>query len=206
MLNTETVRDTLRERARSALTDSADIKVRLRDECLDSILAAAELLARTLEGGGKILLCGNGGSAADCQHLAAEFVGRLSRELERRPLAAVALTTDSSFLTAQANDVGFESVFARQVEALGSPGDALVAITTSGSSPNVLAAARAARACGLSTVGLMGAGGALAALVDVAVRVPSTNAQRVQEAHLSVEHILCDVVEQRIFGPAVVTT
>jgi D-sedoheptulose 7-phosphate isomerase len=164
------------------------------------IATAAERLAQCLRDGGKILLCGNGGSAADCQHLAAEFTGRFQRE--RAPLAALALTTDTSALTCIANDYGFDQVFARQVLALGRPGDCLVGVSTSGRSPNVVRAIQAARGRGLSTIGLLGRdGGELAGLCDLAVVVPGTDTARIQEAHLFIEHAWCGLVEHALSDP-----
>jgi D-sedoheptulose 7-phosphate isomerase len=145
-----------------------------------------------------VLLFGNGGSASDAQHVAAELVGRFARE--RAPLPAIALTTDTSALTAIANDYGFEEVFARQVRALGRPGDVAVAISTSGNSPNVLRGAEAAREMGMTVVALTGAGGgALAAASDLCVNVPSDDTPRIQECHLTVEHVLCEAVENFLF-------
>lgn len=156
--------------------------------------AAAELCRAALAGGKRILLCGNGGSAADAQHAAAELTGRFRRD--RPALAAIALTTDTSALTAIANDYGFEQVFARQVEALGRPGDVLVAISTSGHSPNVLAAVARAGALGMKTIALSGRdGGKLAALCDLALVVPAAETERVQEAHIFLLHCLCAAVE-----------
>jgi len=160
-----------------------------------AVAAAATELTRALAAGGKVLLCGNGGSAADAQHVAGELVGRFKRD--RRGLAAIALTTDSSTLTAIANDMGFEQVFARQVEALGRAGDVLVVITTSGSSPNVLAALETARAAKLRTVVLTGARGA-GVEADVVVAVPETDIPRIQELHLRIEHVLCERVEEAL--------
>jgi len=161
------------------------------------ITTVAERLAQCLRDGGKVLLCGNGGSAADCQHLAAEFTGRFNAE--RAPLAALALTTDTSALTCIGNDYGFEHVFARQVQALGRPGDCLVGISTSGRSVNVLRAMAAARQRGLSTIGLLGRdGGDLAPLCDLAVIVPGTDTARLQEAHLFIEHAWCALVEHAL--------
>jgi D-sedoheptulose 7-phosphate isomerase len=167
---------------------------------IPEIASAAELIASTFRDGGKLLLCGNGGSAADCQHMATEFTSRLSRDFERAALPAIALTTDTSFLTAYANDVGFRGVFSRQVEALGKPGDVLVAISTSGNSPNILAAVEAARVAGIRTIGLSGSSGRLQEMVDVAIAVPSTHTSHIQEAHLAFEHIICDLVEQMLFA------
>ncbi|MDD1616697.1 MAG: D-sedoheptulose 7-phosphate isomerase [Methylococcaceae bacterium NSP1-2] len=165
--------------------------------CNGVIEAAAELLINTLQQGGKILLCGNGGSAADCQHIAAEFVVRY--EKKRRALAAIALTTDSSILTAHANDFDFDTVFSRQVEALGNANDCLIAISTSGNSGNVLKAVTAARAKGMSVIALTGGtGGDLLEHATLAVIVPSTVTARIQEAHILIGHYWCGVVEERL--------
>lgn len=187
-------------RAQAHLLEAAQVDRLVADQCVDSIVSAADLIARAFRTGGKLLLCGNGGSAADCQHLAAEFVNRLTSEFERPGLPAVALTTDTSFLTAFSNDYGFADVFVRQVDTLGKPGDALIAISTSGESANVLRATHAARARQISTIGLTGPIGRLACTVDVAIRVPSTCPQHIQEAHLAIEHILCDLVEQSLLA------
>ena len=160
----------------------------------DSIVHAAALIIDSLEAGGKLLLFGNGGSAADAQHIAAEFVGRFQHE--RRPLPALALTTDTSILTAVSNDYGFEHVFARQVAAVGRPGDIALAISTSGASPNVLAAAGTAQDSGIKVIALTGKGGGdLAPLADLAIVVPSRNTQQIQEAHIAIGHILSEIVE-----------
>ena len=172
----------------------------MAERCVDSILAAADLIAETFRSGGKVLLCGNGGSAADCQHMAAEFVNRLTKDFERPGLPAIALTTDTSFLTAFANDCGFEGVFERQVQVLGKPGDALIGISTSGNSTNVIRAVEAARAADMQTIVLMGNNGRLAEMANVAISVPSANTQYIQEAHLAIEHILCGLVECSLFG------
>ncbi len=149
--------------------------------------------------GKKVLLCGNGGSAADAQHIAAELVGRFV--FERKPLPAIALTTDTSALTAIGNDYGYEHVFSRQVEALGNPGDVLVAITTSGSSKNVLSAVAAARELGMKVIGLTGAkGAAFVAACDAGIAVPSTNTARIQENHITIGHLLCEVLDEA-FAP-----
>jgi D-sedoheptulose 7-phosphate isomerase len=191
--------DALREKVRAYLHESADLKRQVAETCTDSILAAARLIAEAFRAGGKVLLCGNGGSAADCQHMAAEFVSLLRTTFERPGLPAVALTTDTSFLTAYANDFGFEGVFARQVQALGRAGDVLIGISTSGNSKNVVRAVEAAREGGLRTVVLTGGGGKLPSMADVAVSVPSTETQHIQESHLTVEHLICDLVEQHLF-------
>lgn len=163
----------------------------------DEIAAAGALWARALRAGGKVLFCGNGGSAADAQHLAAELVGRYIRE--RPALAGIALTTDTSALTAIANDYGYDAVFARQLRGLGRPGDVLVALSTSGNSPNVLAAIAAAREIGVSVIGLTGAdGGRMADLCDLCLRVPHHRTNRIQEMHIAVGHLLCGLAEEGV--------
>ncbi len=166
------------------------------------IVRAAEHLAERLRQGYKILVCGNGGSAADAQHFAAELVNRF--EIERPGLAAIALTTDSSALTSIANDYAFEQIFARQVRALGRSGDVLLAISTSGNSPNVLTAMVAARELGLSTVALTGRdGGRMAGCLgvgDIELRAAATATARIQEVHILIIHCLCDLVDHRLFG------
>lgn len=158
---------------------------------------AADAIAVTLSGGQKLMLCGNGGSAADSQHLAAEFTGRFLKD--RKPLAAMALSTDSSALTCIGNDYSFEEVFSRQVVGLGRAGDCLLAISTSGNSRNVIRAAEEARAAGMRTIGLLGRdGGALLGLCDVAIVVPSAVTARIQEAHIFIGHTLCGLVEQAL--------
>jgi D-sedoheptulose 7-phosphate isomerase len=189
-----------RERMRAHLLESAGVTRRVAEDCAESILAAASLMAHTFQAGGKVLLCGNGGSAADCQHMAAELVSRLTQDFVRPGLPALALTTDTSYLTAFANDCGFDDVFARQVQALGRPGDLLVGISTSGNSVNVIRAVEAARQGGVRTLTLTGSAGRLPQLGDVAIAVPSTTTQYIQEAHLVIEHILCDLVERSLFS------
>ncbi|MDQ2745850.1 MAG: D-sedoheptulose 7-phosphate isomerase [Acidobacteriota bacterium] len=163
---------------------------------IPNIERCADLIYRTFENGGKVLICGNGGSAADAQHLAAEFVGRY--ETERKALAAIALTTDTSALTALANDYDFERIFARQVEALVRPNDLLIAISTSGNSPNVTAAVMAARQIGCQTLGMTGAKGKkLASLCDECLMIPAERTARIQEAHITVAHIWCEMIDDR---------
>jgi len=163
----------------------------------DQVAAAADLLVQALRRGNTVLFCGNGGSAADSQHLAAELSGRYLRD--RAPLAAIALTVDSSALTAIGNDYGFDQVFARQLRGLGRPGDVLVAISTSGNSPNVLAAIATAREMGITVVGLTGqTGGSMAGLCDRCLCVPSTLTPRIQEMHIAVGHLLCELVEDAL--------
>ena len=163
------------------------------------IARATALITESFQRGGKLLLCGNGGSAADCQHLAAEFVGRLTKEVTRPGLPAIALTTDTSYLTGYANDFGFDGVFARQIEALGTTGDVLLAISTSGSSRNVVAGVDAAKRKGLAVVALVGNYGTLAGAADVAIRVPSDDTQLIQQVHLAVEHLICHLVERALY-------
>jgi len=184
---------------RESIEESINVKTALLQKNIHEILEAGLEMGRAIRAGGKIFFCGNGGSAADAQHLAAELVGRLRRE--RRPLAAMALTTDTSILTAIGNDYGFKEVFARQVQGLGLPGDVLVGLSTSGNSENVLAAAQAAQKQGLITIGLLGKdGGKIAAAVDHKIVVPAKDTQRIQECHILIGHILMEIIEQEIFG------
>jgi D-sedoheptulose 7-phosphate isomerase len=163
----------------------------------DVVELAAQAIVTALEAGNKLLLCGNGGSAADSQHMASEFTGRLVKD--RRPLAALSLCTDNSALTSIANDYSFDEVFARQVAGLGRPGDCLLAISTSGNSRNVLRAAETARAQGLVTIGMLGRdGGALRALCDITIVVPNPITARIQEAHAFIGHVICAMVESRL--------
>lgn len=186
---------------RDRLHESAAVKIQTAEFWSTTILAAADLIAAFFRGGGKLHLCGKGGSAADCQHLTAEFTSRLSADFVRPALPAIALTTDTSFITACVNDFEFEGIFARQVEALGKPGDVLLGISTSGNSKNVIRAVEIAKSMGLKTIALTGAsGGRLKDLVDVAICIPSDNTQHIQEAHLAVEHIICHLVERELFG------
>jgi D-sedoheptulose 7-phosphate isomerase len=167
------------------------------DSMAEDIAAAVEVAAAALDTGGKLMFCGNGGSAADAQHLATEYVVRLQRD--RPPLPALALTTDTSLLTAAANDYGFEYVFARQVRALGRPGDVLFLHSTSGQSPNLLRAAEAAREGGVITIALLARGGGdLAAHVDHALVLPTDDSARAQEVQLAIGHIICKLVEERM--------
>jgi phosphoheptose isomerase len=176
---------------------SAELKLRTADACANDILRAATTITATFKAGGKLLICGNGGSAADAQHMAAELVGRLSIDFERPGLPAIALTTDTSVLTAYANDFDFDGVFARQVQALGRAGDILLGISTSGSSVNVVKAAEQARAMDIAVIALTGNRGTLAEMAAVAIRVPSTSSTaHIQEAHLAIEHVICYLVER----------
>ena len=183
-------------------SESAHLKLECMDALAAPIAAAAQLMVDCLKADGKILACGNGGSAADAQHFAAELVNRF--ETERPPLAALALTTDSSALTAIANDYSYEEVFAKQLRALGRKGDVLLAISTSGNSGSVLEAVRAARELGLRVVGLTGnGGGKLAPLLaedDAHICVPHTRTARIQEVHLLALHCMCDAIDYQLFG------
>ena len=179
---------------------SRDLKAAILEDAhlIGTLRSIVALLVDTFRGGNKVLFAGNGGSAADAQHLAAELVGRFA--VERPGLAAIALTTDSSVLTATGNDYSYEVVFSRQVEAIGKPGDVLVVLSTSGRSPNVLKALAAAKARGVVTVGLTGANrGEMEALCDHCIAVPSTSTPRIQEAHITVGHALCAAVEEALF-------
>lgn len=165
------------------------------------VAEVARRCAATLSEGGKVMLAGNGGSAADAQHIAAEFVGRF--KIERRALPAIALTTDTSLLTAVGNDYGFEEIFARQVAGLGRSGDLFVGISTSGNSPNVLRALAVCRELGITSVGLTGArGGKMAALCDLLLAVPASETPRIQESHILLGHIICELVDGILFGAA----
>jgi D-sedoheptulose 7-phosphate isomerase len=176
---------------------SLSAKQRFFAEQADRVAQAAQLIVNAMRDGHKLLLFGNGGSAADAQHIAAELAFRMGRN--RRALPAQALTTDTSLLTAIGNDTSFDYVFARQIEALGQAGDVALAISTSGNSPNVVAAVKQARAQGLVTIGLLGnTGGALAAMVDLALIVPHADTPRIQEVHITVSHILCQLIEDAL--------
>jgi D-sedoheptulose 7-phosphate isomerase len=185
------------DRIRAYLADTA---TRTAERCAEAISAAAAAVADAIRGGGKLLICGNGGSAGDAQHLATEFVSTLTVDRRREAIPAIALTTDTSLLTAIANDFGFEGIFARQVEALGREGDVLLAISTSGDSANVIRAVERATAQGLRTVALTGgSGGRLAPLADVAIAVGSSTTSHVQEAHIAVGQLIAILVEDELY-------
>ena len=184
----------------SHLSGTASVLQAAFEQCGTAILAAADLIAKSFNNGGKLLLCGNGGSAADCQHLAAEFTSRLTIDFPRPALPALALTTDTSFLTAYANDIDFEGIFARQIEALGKPGDVLIGISTSGGSKNVVQAVNVARKKGIQSIVLTGNRGQLRELADIAICVPSDSTQHIQETHLAIEHMVCHFVERALFA------
>ena len=187
------------QRAIANLIEGSNVLRQTAYSLAPDIVTVAEHIINTLQNGGKVLTCGNGGSAADAQHFAAELVGRYRRE--RPGWSAIALTVDPSVLTSLCNDYGFEQIFARQVQALGRPGDILVAISTSGRSKNVLAAVETASTLGIRTVGLTGQGTSqLGEIVDHHLPIPSTNTAFIQQAHIAVIHIICELVEERLSG------
>jgi len=184
---------------REGLGGLAELAGRVAAEQADEIAAIADRYEATLRGGGTLFFAGNGGSAADAQHLATEYVVRY--QTNRPAMRAIALTTDTSLLTACANDMGFDEVFARQVEALAEPGDLLVLHSTSGESPNVIRAAQSARARGVAVVAFLGKGGGhLKELADATLIIPASDTARIQELHLAIEHVICDLVEDRLKG------
>jgi D-sedoheptulose 7-phosphate isomerase len=182
------------------LAENREVMAAIAGDLSGNIERFVELLCRAFRTGNKVLIMGNGGSAADAQHFAAEIVGRF--KMERRALPAIALSTDTSILTAVGNDYGFDRVFSRQVEAFAQPGDLVVGISTSGNSGNVMVAMEAATAAGCVTVGLLGRdGGTIAGKADLAIVVPSNNTPRIQEGHIAIIHIVCDLMEKRLFLP-----
>jgi len=180
-----------------SLKEGADLRLKMAETMSAGIAAAAEAIAEAFKAGRKLLLFGNGGSAADAQHIAAEFVNRFL--IERPPLPAIALSTDTSVLTSIANDYSFDEVFSKQLKALGKKGDIALGITTSGSSANVLKALRAAKKLGMVTIVLTGEAGKAASLADIALQIPSRSTPRIQEAHIVVGHILCDLTDGLLF-------
>jgi D-sedoheptulose 7-phosphate isomerase len=184
-----------------SLKESAETKQKIAAECVSEIIKAIDMIIEAFNKKKKILLCGNGGSAADAQHLATEFVIRLNPKIQRPALPAIALTSDTSLITAGANDIGYENVFSRSVEALGDSGDILIGLSTSGNSESVNNAFRKARERGMKTIALLGKdGGKSKELVDLAVIVPSSDTQRIQEGHITIGHIIFQEVEQEMFG------
>jgi D-sedoheptulose 7-phosphate isomerase len=187
------------ERIHQMARESIETKKAFFDSHSDTVAGAAELLIASIKAGGKVLIFGNGGSAADAQHIAAELVNRLN--YDRPPIAAIALTTDTSILTSVGNDSTFDDLFERQLRALGREGDVAIAISTSGNSPNVLRAVDAARELGISTVALAGRnGGKLAGVADISLVVDTQSTQRIQETHITIGHILCELIEDALFG------
>ncbi len=192
---------TLLDDARNHFLASADIKRQYAEKSAGELVTVGHWIAECFAAGGKLLLCGNGGSAADCQHIAAEFTSILTQTFNRRALPAIALTTDTSFLTARGNDYGFDTIFSRQIEALGKSGDVLVGISTSGNSKNVLAAFEAARRLGLKTVGFTGrTGGKMVDVVDLCLRVPADSTAHIQECHITMGHVIVAIVEKNLFN------
>ena len=186
--------------SRQIISTSADVKRAMLDACAKDIDIAANILTDTVKNGGKILWCGNGGSAADAQHMATELMGGL-RDHDRSAIASIALTTNSSFLTAWSNDTDFNTIFSRQLDALGKAGDVLVAISTSGNSENIVQAVIRAKAMDMAVIILTGqSGGKLRDKGDVVIRIPSDDTQRIQEGHLLAEHIMCEMVENAILN------
>lgn len=186
------------ERVLAIARESVRIKQAFFDSNAEHVVRAAALITESVRAGGKVITFGNGGSAADAQHIAAELVNRLNED--RPPIPAISLTTDTSVLTSVANDSSFDALFERQIRALGRKGDLAIAISTSGNSPNVLRAVIAARELDIHTIGLAGRrGGKLAALVDLALIVESDSTQRVQETHITIGHVICELVEQALF-------
>jgi D-sedoheptulose 7-phosphate isomerase len=184
-----------------SLNESSETKLKIKDNLQEKLLKAIELLTECYKNGNKLLLCGNGGSAADCQHIATELMIRLSHHIQRPALPAIALTTDSSNLTAGGNDIGFENVFARSIEGLGNNGDVLLAISTSGNSGNVIKAVEMAHKKGMKVVGFLGGdGGKLKDNIDLPIIIPSSNVQRIQEGHITIAHIICELVEDKLYG------
>jgi len=184
-----------------SLAESAETKVNIQNECMEDINSAVDLLLNMYKNGKKLLLCGNGGSAADCQHIATELMIRLNHKINRPAMPAIAITTDSSNMTAGGNDIGFDNVFARNVEGLGQKGDVLLAISTSGNSANVINAVKKAKDKGMKTLGFLGGtGGELINQVDIGIKIPSYNTQRIQEGHITIAHIICELLESELYS------
>lgn len=184
-----------------SLNESAETKHNIKYQLIDDIINVVQVLSDCYKNGSKLLLCGNGGSAADCQHIATELMIRLNHHIQRPALPAIALTTDSSNLTAGGNDIGFENVFARNVEGLGNKGDLLLAISTSGNSGNVIKAVEMAHTKEMKVIGFLGGnGGRMKDIVDFPILIPSSNVQRIQEGHITVAHIICELVEDKLYG------
>ena len=188
----------MRENIKKQIIESAKIKNKIVEDGVQHIEKAAEIFINSIKNGGKILWCGNGGSAGDAQHLATELMGGMT-DHDRRPIPSIALTTDSSFLTAWSNDTDFESVFSRQIQGLGEEGDVLVGISTSGNSNNVINALKQAKYRNLKTISLTGkTGGNLDGIADITIKVPSNDTQRIQESHIMIGQILCSLLELSI--------
>ena len=184
-----------------SLKESSEIKIKVLESCYDDIMKASDIVLDVIRNGNKMMLCGNGGSAADSQHLATEFMIRLSHDIQRKAIPAIALSTDSSNLTAGGNDIGFENIFARNIEGIGKEGDVLIGISTSGNSKNIIKAVQTAKSMGIKTICLLGSGGGkLKDECDLPIIVPSDNVQRIQESHITIGHILCEITERELYG------
>ena len=183
------------EKIKREILDSLSVKELIIESCIKDIEYATVAMINSIKNGGKILFCGNGGSAGDAQHLATELMGGMTSH-ERKPIPSIALTTDTSFITAWSNDTDFDSIFSRQIQGLGNEGDVLVAISTSGNSSNIIAALKQAKYTGLKTISFTGkTGGKLNGLADLTIYVPSENTQRIQEGHIMIGQIICGLVE-----------
>lgn len=188
----------MKDKIKTQIRHSIETKEGVLQSCVTDIAKSAQLILDSIKSNGKVLWCGNGGSAADAQHLSTELMGGMTNH-ERKPIPSLALTTDSSFLTAWSNDTDFNSVFSRQIQGLGKPGDVLFAITTSGNSENVISAVRQAKYKGLSTIVLTGGdGGRIQNISDISIIVPSDNTQRIQESHIMIGQIICGLIEERL--------
>ncbi len=187
----------MQEAIAKMLKEGADLRLQMMETMTGSILEAAQAIAHAFKAGKKVLLFGNGGSAADSQHIAAEFMNRF--QIERPPLPAIALTTDTSILTSISNDYAFDEVFSKQIKALGRKGDIAIGISTSGNSSNVLKAVRVARKMGMVTIAITAEGGKMASHADITLAVPSRSTPRIQEAHIAIGHILCDLTDTLLF-------
>ena len=187
----------MQEAIAKMLKEGADLRLQMMGTMTGDILEAAQAIAHAFKTGRKVLLFGNGGSAADCQHIAAEFMNRF--QIERPPLPAIALTTDTSILTSISNDYAFDEVFSKQIKALGNKGDIALGISTSGNSANVIKAFRVAKKSAMVTIALTAEGGKIAASADIALTVPSRSTPRIQEAHIAILHILCDLTDTILF-------
>ena len=191
--------DIVREVVIRELAESAEVKKVVAEQLVEPIVKASQMIIDAYRAGNKVLLIGNGGSAADAQHIASELVGRF--QMERKALPAIALTTDTSTLTSLANDYGYDTIFSRQLEALASAGDVLIAITTSGASENILKAIETAHSQGVIVIALTGEKGKqLEDTTELTIRIPSANTQRIQEAHITIGHIVCHLVEEELFN------
>ncbi|HLG25057.1 MAG TPA: D-sedoheptulose 7-phosphate isomerase [Candidatus Nanoarchaeia archaeon] len=189
----------MKDQIRSMIEESIETKKKVNEFILKDIESAAKLVISTIKSGKKIMLAGNGGSASQASHIAAEFVGRY--KIERKGLPSIALTTDTSVITAWSNDYSYDTLFSRQIEALGSKGDVFIAITTSGNSKNLVNAVNAAKKLGIKTIGMLGRdGGKLKGMCDVEVIVPSDNTPRIQETHLMIMHIMCEITDNELFS------